>query len=759
MKIGVKLTITFFAIAAIAMFVTGAVSFINAKSTLKEESFNKLTAVREMKASQITSYFDQIRDQLISLSEDPSMIEAMKGFKKGFYSIDEELANDETKVKTAREHINQYIDSSFIPELDKNNIKNVDIKNIFSKKSNATLLQDYFIASNPYPLGEKLKLDTIPVKCTYNTVHKKYHPVIRSFLERFGYYDVFLIDNETGDVVYTVYKEIDFGTSLTEGPFKNTNFASCFTKALDIRTKEEARLVDFASYLPSYNAHASFIACPIFEKGKIIGVIAFQMPIDNINNIMTNNKEWAKVGLGKTGETYIVGEDFTLRNQSRFLIEDSSNYFKMLKDIETKPEVISKIRNFNSSVGLQEVKTEGTQDALNGHSNTLIFKDYRGVPVLSAFKPLYILGMHWVIMSEIDEEEAFSSTEELKKTITQAFIGVLVLILIASVIVSQQITKPLKELEYDATELSKGNLAVDIKIKRGDEIGSLANSFRKMQASLSELIHGLEDKVKERTEEVVKQKDIILHKQKEILDSLNYAKRIQHTLLASEKFLNKYLPNHFLMFKPKDIVSGDFYWATKNENTFYLAVCDSTGHGVPGAFMSLLNIAFLNEAINQKHITEPHEVLNHVRDRLIKNLSRDGRQDGMDGILLAIDLKTKKVSYGAAHNAPIMIRNGEVLEFDADKMPVGKGVREESFKLFHIETQPGDTLVLYTDGYADQFGGPKGKKLMYKPLKEKLKSYNHLSLSEQKANLDSFFEEWKGEMEQVDDVCMIAIRI
>jgi serine phosphatase RsbU (regulator of sigma subunit) len=756
MKIGVKLTVTFFVIASVAMLVTGYISYMNAKKTLTEESFNKLTAVREMKADQITDYFSQIKDQLIALSEDPFIVEAMKGFKKGYYSIDEEVNRPGQLVQSAN-HINQYVDSAFLPQLEKNNIS-VNPKSVFSRKPNTILLQDYFLASNPNKLGQKHKLDSIDVKCTYNVVHKKYHPVIRSFLERFGYYDIFLIDT-SGNVVYTVYKETDFASSLTDGPFKNTNFANCFKKAMKIKNKNEATLIDFEEYLPSYNAHASFIACPIFERNTVIGVLAFQMPIDNINNIMTNSKDWAKVGLGKTGETYIVGENYTLRNQSRFLIEDSSNYFKMLKNIGTPRAIVSKIKNFNSSVGLQEVKTKGTIDALKGIANTLMFNDYRGVPVLSAYKPLNILGMHWVMMSEIDEEEAFKASDELRMTIIKAFFGMLLLILTVSYLVSRQITKPLKVLEFDAVELSKGNLDVKIDLRRADEIGSLANSFRTMQASLQELIHGLEDKIKERTAEVTKQNAIIMHKQQEHIDSLNYAKRIQQAVLATDKFLAKYLPDNFVLFKPKDIVSGDFYWASKNEKYFYLACCDSTGHGVPGAFMSLLNMAFLNEAIVSRKIEEPHLILEHVREGLIRSFAKEGRQDGMDGILICKNIKTGEITYAAAQNAPVIIRGDQLIECDADKMPIGKGIRDEKFKLFNPELQKGDIFVMYTDGYADQFGGPKGKKLMYKPLKEKLKLYSKKPLLEQKDKLDSFFEEWRGDQEQVDDICMIGIRV
>ncbi len=758
MKIGVKLTITFFCIAFMAMLVAGVISYVDAKEALKKESFNKLTAVREMKAVQITSYFKQIKDQLISFSEDPSIIEATKQFKAGFKQITTELNFNETNFTSRRNKMDSYIDSVFIPELNKNSIGVVNKKNLEPKNPNALLLQQLFIANNPNKLGSKHLLDSIPQNCSYNKTHKKFHPVIRSFLQRFGFYDVFLIDNETGDVVYTVFKEIDFASSLQNGAYRNTNLATSFNKALKINNSEDVALVDYAEYLPSYNSPASFMACPIYDKGKLIGVLAFQMPIDNINNIMTNNKDWEGVGLGKTGESYIVGEDFTLRNQSRFLIEDSANYFKMLSEIGVGKLTITKIKNYKTSVGLQEVKTHGTKEALLGKSDALIFNDYRGVPVLSAFKPINVLGLKWVLLSEIDEEEAFSPTLDLRNSILKGSVFVLLFILIISFYISKKATKPIKELEFDALELSKGNLDVVITNDRKDEIGSLAQSFQKMQASINDLIHGLEDKVTERTQEVVKQKDIISHKQKEIIDSLNYAKRIQQTLLANDTFLNKYLPNHFLIFKPKDIVSGDFYWATKNETHFYLAICDSTGHGVPGAFMSLLNMAFLNEAINQNKITEPNEILNHVRQRLIKNLSKDGGQDGMDGILMKIDLKTKRLTYAAANNAPIIIRNGEVIELDADKMPIGIGMRTEPFKLFEANLQPNDTFIAYTDGFADQFGGPKGKKLMYKPLKEQLKAYNNLPLEEQKQKLASYFENWKGEMEQVDDVCLFGIK-
>ncbi|MCW3077039.1 MAG: protein serine/threonine phosphatase [Bacteroidetes bacterium] len=265
------------------------------------------------------------------------------------------------------------------------------------------------------------------------------------------------------------------------------------------------------------------------------------------------------------------------------------------------------------------------------------------------------------------------------------------------------------------------------------------------------------------------QKHIVETHQKEIVDSINYAKRIQYALLANDHLFTENLKSHFILFKPKDIVSGDFYWATVQDNKFYLAVCDSTGHGVPGAFMSLLNMGFLSEAINEKKISEPHAVLNYVRERLVTSISKEGQQDGFDGVILCIDQITGEISYAAAHNAPLLISEfskggNDDLEnkstvLKKDKMPVGKGEKQDSFTTHSLKLNEGHTLYLYTDGFADQFGGPKGKKFKYKQLEQLLLESSSLSVSEQKETLLKKFEEWRGNLEQVDDVLIIGIKV
>ena len=262
-----------------------------------------------------------------------------------------------------------------------------------------------------------------------------------------------------------------------------------------------------------------------------------------------------------------------------------------------------------------------------------------------------------------------------------------------------------------------------------------------------------------------KQKIIIEEKQKEIVDSINYAKRIQYTLLANKESLDKLLPGHFIFFEPKDIVSGDFYWVAHKNNFIYLAVCDCTGHGVPGAFMSLLSSNLLNEAINEKSISNPGEILNYVREKLINSL--DGGNDGMDTILIKLPDTVSQngvgsgveLEYASANNKLILIRDHEIQEFATDKMPVGKGEKKGSFETRKVELKKNDQLYLYTDGYADQFGGDKGKKFKYKTLNQLLLSANSLAPVEQEKTLRQKFIEWKGNLEQVDDVCIVGIKL
>lgn len=256
-----------------------------------------------------------------------------------------------------------------------------------------------------------------------------------------------------------------------------------------------------------------------------------------------------------------------------------------------------------------------------------------------------------------------------------------------------------------------------------------------------------------------------VRKQKESIESsIKYAQRIQNAVLPSWEKINSTLQDHFIMFRPRDIVSGDFYWINEIDNKTYIVAADCTGHGVPGAFMSMLGISLLNEIINKGNCNYASEILNELRKRVKMTLSQTGKdreaKDGMDMALCIIDKKTLKMHYAGAYNPLYLVRNNELITYKADRMPIGIYIREkESFTNHVIQLQENDKFYIFSDGYPDQFGGEKGMKLSSKKLKEIIMKVQELPMLEQKEAIEDFYDEWKGNIEQVDDVVLIGVRI
>ncbi len=272
--------------------------------------------------------------------------------------------------------------------------------------------------------------------------------------------------------------------------------------------------------------------------------------------------------------------------------------------------------------------------------------------------------------------------------------------------------------------------------------------------------------LEEKNQLIEEKNKIVEEKNKDITDSIRYAKRLQTAILKPENTLNNYFDDGFILFKPKDIVSGDFYWFEKFGNLSLIAAADCTGHGVPGAFMSIIGCNLLSQAVNEYAITQPAAILNSINKGLTKVLQQKGDSDsfvtdGMDIALCSFDPEKMIVEFSGAFNPMWLIRKGEVMEFGADKFPVGAFVDSQVryFNSNKVEVQKGDMLYLFSDGYADQFGGPMGKKFKYKPFQKILQENHQKSGLEQRAVLNRAFEDWMGRLEQVDDVLVIGIRI
>ena len=278
----------------------------------------------------------------------------------------------------------------------------------------------------------------------------------------------------------------------------------------------------------------------------------------------------------------------------------------------------------------------------------------------------------------------------------------------------------------------------------------------------------------ERNEEISAQRDQI-EQQKYKLQaahdnvraSINYAERIQTALLKNEEHVAKHFPPHFILYIPKDVVSGDFYWIQEKENHLYIAAADCTGHGVPGGFLTMLGTSFLNEIVTSEQLLPPAEILDRLRERFVKELSQTGEEggskDGMDISMACIDLKTNRLQWAGANNPLYILRRQEqqIEIIKADKQPIGYFQKAAPFSNHELQLQPGDTFYLFSDGYADQFGGPEGKKFSYRKFRDMLVDINPLPMAEQKQHLRIQFEQWleEGGENQIDDVCVIGVRL
>ena len=564
MKLKSKITLTFLTVLLLGMTVLMVFGYLYGKHLLEKEAFNHLTSVRENKATQIKDYFQNLKIEMEMYSHDPTVLIAAEEFIDAFHQIDEEFINQKVKsLDTSK--LRNYYTEIFLPRLNENDdvLHSVDEYLPGNKKS--AFLQQCFIAENPYELGRKDSLFECRITDSrYSRIHSQYHHYFRRIIKSFGYYDLFIID-ASGNIVYSVFKETDYATNLLGGPYSETGLALAFKGAME---SQKTILIDFKAYPPSYNAAASFIATPIYIDEALIGVFAMQVPIDEIEAVMTGQYRWEKEGLGKSGETYLVGEDQLMRNNSRFFIEDRENYLKEVKDI-LPDTILNKIEKFNTTILLNKVVTEATVKALKGEEGTDIIKDYRDINVLSSFAPLDIEGVNWIILSEIDKSEALSGLLDFIKFGSLFFILTIVLLIIVSIITASKLSKPIIQLAeftryFSAQKFKAGDAGenvIDLSIlnNRKDEVGDLGRAFHEMKeqlgeafsrlqqtlkekddinAQLEKLNQELETKVKERTvelEKAMKRVSLIIENSADAIISINTAQIIQHFNPSAER--------------------------------------------------------------------------------------------------------------------------------------------------------------------------------------------------------------------------------
>ena len=488
-SINLKFKAMLILITVISTLAISLISYLTNKRALKDLSTAQLTAIRETKKRAIEDYFNQASNQIKTFSENGMIINAMKEFKEAYNNIPEfAMGKYGTEgIQQFTESTRNYYESHFLPQLNQNTDNEKSTGEFLPDNLTSSYLQFFYIANNPNETGYKHLLNSANDGSQYSETHRKYHPIIRSFLEKFNYYDIFLIDNETGNIVYTVFKEVDFSTNLLNGPYRNTNFADAFELSTVATGKDYVKLVDFEEYAPSNSDPASFISSPIYEGDKQIGVLAFQISTNKINSILTGDQNWVKEGLGKTGETYIVGNDLYMRSLSRSMVQNQEEYIKNLEKAGFTGKVIDRILRRKSPILSHSIDNEAVQDATMGHSGTKIIRDYRNKSILSAYAPLDIPGVQWVILSERDTSEIFAPIKKLRIIIFTTFIILLVIVILMGERFSNTISTNIILIRNTINTLSRGEVTKELQPQNEDELAQTMLALNVLSNRITEV--------------------------------------------------------------------------------------------------------------------------------------------------------------------------------------------------------------------------------------------------------------------------------
>jgi len=417
-----KMICLLLAAGLIPILIIGGLASLQSADSLKESAYGQLKSMRAVKKSAVEQYYNTVKGQIRTFSESDMITEAMRRFTKGYetYLVHNEIRDDD--IPKLKAELKQYYDNEFASEYKKHNEgRDPGVDSILDKMSpRAISLQHEYIRKNTNSLGSKHLLDMGADDSDYSMYHGRLHPILRHYLEEFGYYDIFLVDSETGDVVYSVFKELDFATSLKTGPYADSGLGKAFALANASEDENAVFLVDYHKYKPSYEAPASFIASPIFKDKKKLGVAIFQVSTDKLNAIMAE-----RTGLGETGETYLIGPDHLMRSDS-------------YRD----PEGHSVLASFaNPSQGT--VDTEAVKLALSGQTGEKVITNYNGTTVLSAYAPVSVLGLNWALLAEVNESEINAPINSLLMSIGLAALVLIVLVVGMALFVSNSLLRVL----------------------------------------------------------------------------------------------------------------------------------------------------------------------------------------------------------------------------------------------------------------------------------------------------------------------------
>lgn len=472
-----KLLVMLLATSILSSLVVGYVGYTSGKNALQDSEFDRLTQVRESRAREITSFFNQLTDSLVIYTRGSTAIDAVTELTAGF----DELQNG--SITPAQDTaLQQYYSNVFVKGLE----ANTGVPTLPAGFIPTSPAQKYLQANYTAPFTDftdALQVDDAGDGSAYSAAHAKYHDYFREMVDRFQFGDALLLDTD-GNVVYSAYAGADLGTNVETGPYRDSNLGVAYREAIASNSVDYQAVTDFGRYQPSYGVPTAWAISPIGSNGVIAGVLALELPIAAINDVMTGGGGWADEGLGATGETYLAGDDRTMRSVSRMVLEDPEKYQELAVASGEDPQLAAKAAAVGGTILLQSTNTEAVENALKGQTGTIITDDYLGQEALVAYAPLDIDGLRWVIIAKIDTAEAFKPVSDFTRDLILTTAAIIFLVCLASLVLAQIFVRPVRRLVTGVRQVAAGDLSVEVPIRSKDEFGDLGAAFNDMSRSL-----------------------------------------------------------------------------------------------------------------------------------------------------------------------------------------------------------------------------------------------------------------------------------
>ncbi len=471
-----KLLVMLLMTSILSAAVVGLIGYQSGQSSLRTSAFDRLTEIRQSQTRQLQSQISDLQDSLVIYSRGSTATEAIQAYTAGFDQL-----NNATITPAQQQAIEKYYDDVFAKQ-DSQTGDDVDVDALLPTSNAQKYLQAYY--TTPFTDWDlAVKFDDAHDGSAWSAANARFNDFFRQIVTRFEFEDALLLDTR-GNVVYSAYKGVDLGTNILTGPYHGGDLTEAYNKALASNAVDYVATTDFSDYQPA-DEPTAWMVSPVGSQGRVEGVLALQFPISKINRLMTMDKRWEESGMGKTGETFIVGPDDLMRSDSRLFLENPEAFKRDVVEAGTPPDVAQESIRQGGTTLVQPVATEATQLAQRGQRGTLVADDYLGHETLQAYAPVDVKGLHWAVIAKIDTSEAFAPVSTFTRTLVLSTTVIIFVVCIAAMLLARLFVRPIRRLESGAQRISSGEYGVSLPVQSRDEFGDLTVAFNEMSRNLA----------------------------------------------------------------------------------------------------------------------------------------------------------------------------------------------------------------------------------------------------------------------------------